>query len=58
MFDYEKRVQFLLDVDIREMNYVACHPNINSCSLLIKVSDLLEFFLPGINHGNYKEVIV
>lgn len=50
MNDSENKVQLLIDRDILSNEYVGCHPCINTSSLKIKVSDILNKFLPYVNH--------
>ena len=54
IYDKGNRVQLLIDEDIIRMDYIACHPCINTYSLLIKMQDILDILLPSINKGNYK----
>lgn len=50
MNDKEGAVHLLIDKDILEGEYVGCHPCINTSSLKIRTKDLLEKFLPAVNH--------
>lgn len=50
IFDVENRVRLLIDHEIAETEYIACHPCINTCSLKIKMTDLLTVFLPAVKH--------
>ena len=50
MNDSEKRVRLLIDKEILEEEYFACHPCINTSSLKFKTSDLLEKILPALGH--------
>lgn len=50
MNDTEKQVQLLIDKDVIRDEYIGCHPCINTSSIKIKTSDILEKFLPGIQH--------
>lgn len=49
-FDKENRVKLIIDRDLLESEYLGCHPCINTSSLKIKLSDILEKFLPAVNH--------
>ena len=51
LYDKEKRVQLLIDEAILETEYFGFHPCINTTSLKIKTSDLLEKFIPHLNHS-------
>ncbi|WMJ85970.1 prolyl-tRNA synthetase associated domain-containing protein [Anaerocolumna sp. MB42-C2] len=50
MNDKDNRVQLLIDRDILTQESVGCHPCINTSSLKIKMTDLLDKFLPYVNH--------
>ena len=50
MNDRENRVRLLIDKDILEGEYFACHPCINTSSLRFRTSDLMEKILPALGH--------
>lgn len=50
MNDRENRVQLLIDSDVLKSDYVGCHPCMNTSSLRLKVSDLIDKILPAIHH--------
>ncbi len=51
MNDKEKRVRLLIDEDvIKNHEFIGCHPCINTSSLKIRTTDILEKFLPYIEH--------
>lgn len=50
MNDKDKKVRLLIDRDVADSEYVGCHPCINTSSLKIKTTDLLEKFLPYVEH--------
>ncbi|MCC8024250.1 MAG: prolyl-tRNA synthetase associated domain-containing protein [Clostridium sp.] len=50
MNDRERKVRLLIDRDILEREYFACHPCINTSSLRFKTKDLTEKILPAVNH--------
>ncbi len=51
MNDKEHRVRLLIDEDvINNHEYIGCHPCINTASLKVKTSDILEKFLPHVGH--------
>lgn len=52
MNDKDKRVRLLIDKDILESEYFACHPCINTSSLRFKTSDLVEKILPALGHAH------
>lgn len=52
MNDINKRVQLLIDKSVvRQNESIGCHPCINTSSLKIRTSDLLEKFLPYVEHS-------
>ena len=50
MNDPENHVKLLIDSDVLKDEYFGCHPCINTSSLKIKTSDILEKFLPAVHH--------
>ena len=50
MNDHENRVRLLIDEDVINAEYFGCHPCINTSSLRMKVSDLMEKILPEVGH--------
>lgn len=48
--DKDNKVQLLLDREIAESDFVRCHPCINTSTLKIKTSDILEKYLPYVHH--------
>lgn len=48
--DSERRVKLLIDKDIMAEEYLGCHPCVNTSSLKIKMSDILERLLPHTGH--------
>lgn len=52
MNDKKHRVQLLIDEDvIKQHEFIGCHPCVNTSSLRIRTSDLLEKFLPQVKHS-------
>ncbi|MCD7743775.1 MAG: prolyl-tRNA synthetase associated domain-containing protein [Lachnospiraceae bacterium] len=51
MNDKENRVQLLIDRDVTKPAYFGCHPCVNTSSLKLRTSDVLEKFLPGVHHS-------
>lgn len=51
MYDKECKVKLLIDSSLRDAEYLGCHPCINTSSLKIKTSDILEKFLPYVGHA-------
>jgi len=50
MNDTENQVQLYIDKDVLEEEYLGCHPCVNTASIKLKVSDVLEKFLPHVHH--------
>ena len=50
MNDPDDRVQLLMDEDIREGEYLGCHPCINTSSLKLRTADVLNVYLPAVHH--------
>lgn len=49
--DREHRVKLLIDEDVLKGEYLGCHPCVCTSSLKIRVSDVLDKFLPATGHG-------
>ena len=50
MNDTENRVQLVIDRDVLRHEFVGCHPCINTSSLRLKVTDVMERILPALHH--------
>jgi len=55
VYDKECKVHLLIDKEVVDSEYFGCHPCINTSSLKIKTSEILNTFLPYTGH---KPVIV
>ncbi len=51
MNDIENAVTLLIDKDVLKDEYFGCHPCINTSSLKIKTSDLIQKIIPALNHS-------
>ncbi len=51
MNDFQNRVQLLIDKPVMESAKLACHPCINTSSILMDTQDVLEKFLPAVHHA-------
>ena len=51
MNDSENAVTLLIDSDLLNDEYIGCHPCVNTSSLKLKMSDVLNKFLPAVNHA-------
>ena len=50
MNDLEDHVKLLIDSDVLKDEYFGCHPCINTTSMKLKTSDIIEKFLPAVHH--------
>jgi len=50
MNDKDNHVQLLIDRPVAESELLGCHPCVNTSSLRLKTSDVLEKFLPAVHH--------
>lgn len=50
MNDRENKVRLLIDRDVLKGECFGCHPCVNTSSIRIRISDLLEKFLPAVGH--------
>ena len=50
MNDKENRVRLLIDRDLTRDAFLGCHPCVNTSSLRLSMSDLLQKFLPAVGH--------
>ncbi len=50
MNDSERQVRLLIDRDVLAGEYVGCHPCVNTSSLKLRLTDVLEKFLPYTGH--------
>lgn len=48
--DSNQEVKLLLDEDLKQHEEFACHPCINSASLVMKLNDLIEKVIPATGH--------
>lgn len=50
MNDKNGKVRLLIDRDVLNSEYIGCHPCVNTSSLRIKTSDLIEKIIPAMRH--------
>ena len=50
MNDHENQVQLLIDEDVLKGEFFGCHPCINTSSLRLKTTDLMEKIIPAMGH--------
>lgn len=51
MNDTENQVQLLMDKEILKGERLGCHPCVNTSSIRLALTDLLEKFLPAVHHA-------
>ena len=51
MNDKDNVVNLYIDQEVIDAEFLGCHPCINTSSLRFKTKDILEKFLPAVNHG-------
>ena len=51
MNDKENSVQLIIDEDVLKDEWIGCHPCVNTSSLKIRTKDIIEKFLPAVNHS-------
>lgn len=51
MHDVGHQVQLLVDRDILQGEYFGCHPCMNTSSIRLRIRDLLDIFLPAVDHA-------
>ena len=57
MNDKDNIVKLFIDKDVLDCEYIGCHPCINTSSLRMKTSDIIEKFLPAVHH-EYTPVVM
>lgn len=50
MNDHENRVKLLIDKDVLTGEYIGVHPCVNTASLKIRISDLVDKIIPAMGH--------
>ncbi len=50
MNDTEHHIQLLMDKPVAESEYLGCHPCVSTSSLKMKTKDILDKFLPAVEH--------
>lgn len=50
MNDTEHQVQLLIDEDVLKGEHLGCHPCVNTSSLKLKTSEVMNIFLPAVGH--------
>lgn len=51
MNDKENNVNLIIDEDVLKDEWIGCHPCVNTSSLKIRTKDIIEKFLPAVNHS-------
>lgn len=50
-YDVSRKVSLLVDKELFQVDYIGCHPCDNTCSVKLRLKDLLELFLPAVHHN-------
>ncbi len=50
MNDKDNQVQLLIDEEVLKGEYLGCHPCVNTSSIKIRTSDIMDIFLPAVHH--------
>lgn len=50
MNDTEKQVLLVIDKDLLDSEYFGCHPCVNTATLKLRIKDLIDKFLPKVEH--------
>lgn len=50
MNDREKRVSLYIDRELLQEEYIGCHPCVNTASVKLRTTDVLEKLLPALGH--------
>ncbi|MCH5229037.1 MAG: prolyl-tRNA synthetase associated domain-containing protein [Muribaculaceae bacterium] len=48
--DKQKRIKFLIDKDLSKVDVYACHPCVNTASIILSFSDLISKVIPATDH--------
>lgn len=48
--DADRRVRLIIDRDLADVDTYACHPCVNTASIVMRLSDLLEKVIPATGH--------
>lgn len=54
VFDEGQQVQVLIDKDVLDCEFIACHPCENTCTLKLHTADVVNIFLSATKHGYLK----
>lgn len=55
LFDTGNNVELLVDKHILNTEWLGCHPCVNTCSIKLRMKDIIDVFLPAVHH-TFKEV--
>ena len=50
MNDKDNNVKLYIDKEVLDSEFIGCHPCINTSSLRMKTSEIVEKFLPAVHH--------
>lgn len=58
LYDKDNQIQLLIDEDLLKEEYLGFHPCMNTSTIKIRTTDLLEKFLPYTNHDFIKVKLI
>ena len=50
LFDSARDVRLIMDSDLRDGEYLGCHPCVNTASIRFSMADFLNVYLPAVGH--------
>ncbi|MPN58886.1 hypothetical protein SDC9_206602 [bioreactor metagenome] len=50
MYDKDNQVSLIIDKDVLKEEYFGCHPCVNTSTVKLKTSDVINKFIPFTNH--------
>jgi len=50
MNDHDRQVQLLIDEDVLKEEYLGCHPCVCTSSMKLRTKDVMEKYLPAVEH--------
>ena len=51
LFDSARDVRLIMDDDLRQGEYLGCHPCVNTASIRMRMADFLNVYLPAVHHA-------
>ena len=51
MNDKENNVRLVIDKDVLDLEYIGCHPCVNTSTLAIRTDDVINKFVSSVGHS-------